>query len=79
MTERIRPTSLYRGFNIAVNPSGKAKDARTDAFSIFEPGAHPMNTVTLHEYPGKVEYNTEAEAHDAAMAKAREWIDAHLK
>jgi hypothetical protein len=63
-----------------VNPSDTPQGALTDAFAIYEPGAHPMSTVWLHEHPrGEIKaYDTEGEARKAALQLARAWIDGHI-
>lgn len=73
-------TAVYREHDIAIHPSGKPEDARTDAFMILEPTTNPMFTRTLYELPhDQVQtYATEEEARDAAMRLARAWIDARL-
>ena len=80
MGTRDVTTTVYRGHNIAINPSGKPDEALTDAFMILEPSANPMFTVTLHEHPRDQirTYGTEDEAKDAAMKLARAWIDDRL-
>jgi hypothetical protein len=80
MSAKERAVTRYRDHSILINPSGKLEDAFNDAFAIYEPGAHPMNTLWIHEHPGTVDkiYSTEDEARDAALTLARAWIDAHL-
>jgi hypothetical protein len=80
MESRTVTTTEYRGHNIAINPSGNADEALTDAFMIFEPSANPMFTRTLYEHPRDQirTYSTEDEAKAAAMQLARVWLDQHL-
>jgi hypothetical protein len=73
-------STVYRGHNIVINPSGTSGNALTDAFLILKPTINPMLTSTLYERPrGEVKaYATAAEARDAAITQARAWIDARL-
>lgn len=80
MVSRDAISTDYRGYNIAINPSGKRDNALTDAFMIFEPTVNPMLTRTLYEHPlDKIKtYGTEDEARNAAIQLAREWLDKYL-
>lgn len=80
MEERQVKTTVYRGHNIAINPSNRADEALTDAFMVLEPSANPMFTTTLYEHPRDQikTYSSKEAARDAAMRLARDWIDKHL-
>lgn len=81
MRTRDVTTTIYRGHNIAINPSNQSEEALTDAFMVLEPSANPMFTVTLHTHPRNEikKYETEDAARGAAMQLARAWIDQYLE
>jgi hypothetical protein len=80
MIERNLPVTPYRGFYIAIQPTGQAADALKDSYAIFGSGAHAMSIRTLFEYLGsKTKYDSEQAARDSAMSLAEAWIDKRLE
>lgn len=81
MSTQDRNVTRYREHSILINPSGLPENAQKDAFSIFEPGANPMNTLWLYDLPKDDvnNYLSEDEAYEAALRRAKSWIDDRLK